>query len=321
MIKILMLCDKNYWQNKMSRVRFHAMNAIIKRPEIQGVKDGPNFEGWVDVPTSIKKHNPDAIMWYKPLGMQGYDRVNVPIIMTYNEMWDVKWTTKEIIQSRSNIIICHHYNDYLQYLKYAKKGKFPNSVTFKHIPHSAEQSIFKPMPEVKKKYDVIVIGATHARTMLGDHYPLRKRMCTLIHKLPKKYHVAVISHVGGNHSDSHTDKYAKDFAKTINSSKIVITDSGAPRSRFGKYIEIPMCGSAVAGDVYNDHPEDVQKLKEFLIEINMKMSDSEIIKRLTHYLENDTERMEKVKKGLEYTKEFTHEKYAERFCKVLSISK
>ena len=30
-------------------------------------------------------------------------------------MWDEKWTKKEINQCNSNLIICHHYNDYLKY--------------------------------------------------------------------------------------------------------------------------------------------------------------------------------------------------------------
>ena len=77
---------------------------------------------------------------------------------------------------------------------------------------------------------------------------------------------------------SFTDKYAKDFAKNINSCRIVITDSGKTNSRFAKYIEIPMCGTAIAGDLYDDHPDDVNELKKFLIEISMKMTDEEILK-------------------------------------------
>ena len=135
--------------------------------------------------------------------------------------------------------------------------------------------------------------------------------------MPPKYKCVIFPHVGYDHSDAHTDKYAHDFADKINSCKIVITDSGAPNSRFGKYIEIPMCGTAIAGDLYDDHPEDVKRLKEFLIEINMSMSDHEIIDKLALHIENTVERTIKIKKGLEYCKDFTQEMYAKKFVKAV----
>ena len=85
----------------------------------------------------------------------------------------------------------------------------------------------------------------------------------------------------------------------------------------GKYQEIPACGTAIAGDMYNDHPKDMFALNGFLIEINMEMSDKEILYKLVHYLENEESRQELIQKGLEYCKDFTHEKYAERFVTVL----
>ena len=78
-----------------------------------------------------------------------------------------------------------------------------------------------------------------------------------------------------------------------------------------------MCGTALAGDIYEDHPDDIKKLKTFLIEINMQMSDEEIINKLVFYLENEEERRKLIKNGIEYTKDFTHERYAERFLNVL----
>ena len=149
--------------------------------------------------------------------------------------------------------------------------------------------------------------------MLGEHYPLRARMTRLLNSFPSKYRCAIIPHVGGSHSDAHTDKYAHDFADKINSSHIIITDAGAPKSRFGKYIEVPMCGVGLAGDLYDDHPTDVGELKTFLIEINMQMSDEEIISTLIEHLENDYILINKIQAGLEYTKKFTQERYALRF--------
>jgi len=271
-VKILWLVSRDYFETKMSRVRFHSMAALAQKDDVYYY--GPGWGDWDDNKTCQENIDSrkfydgkpfDLVIGFKPLDMKGFKDIKIRKCLRYNEMFDVNWTITEIVQSNTDIVICHHYNDYLEYTKWFSEIKGPKQITFKYVPHSAEKTIFKPMPEVEKKFDVLIVGATHAQTMLGDHYPLRKRMCDLIYKLPPKYKVGIVPHAGGNHSDAHTDKYAKQFAEIINSAKIVITDSGAPKSRFGKYQEIPACGVAIAGDVYDDHPDDVKRLKEFLI--------------------------------------------------------
>ena len=76
-----------------------------------------------------------------------------------------------------------------------------------------------------------------------------------------------------------------------------------------------MCGTAIAGDLYDDHPDDVNNLKKFLIEISMKMTDEEIINKIRRYLEQPTLLDSVVSEGLKYTKSYTQKDYANRFCK------
>jgi len=325
MYNIVFLINKEYYNTKMSRVRFHSIRALFNHKQVNGIYTGPGWDNWV--PTTSPQANLDNIfkgkkchlvIGYKPLEISGFADITYNKCIRYNEMYDKEWTLKEITESKANVIICHHYNDYKEYINILKTKKLNHIKCLTWIPHSADASIFKPSPEIEKKYDVALVGATNVTTMLGEHYPLRARMSRLLGLMPSQYRCAVIPHVGGSHSDAHTDKYAIDFANKINSAKIIITDSGAPKSRFGKYIEVPMCGVALAGDVYDDHPKDVDLLKSFLIDINMQMSDQEIIKKLVYYLENDNKREEKIKAGIEYTKDFTQERYAERCINILS---
>jgi len=323
MINILYLVSKDYYKTKMSRVRFHSMDAIGKIANLTVC--GIGWRGWDNEKTCQEnvdllypEMNFDLVVGFKPLEMNCFGDLKFRKCLRYNEMYDMDWTISEIVRSGVDVVVCHHYNDYVQYKDLFDKVEGPKKIQFHHIPHSAESTIFKPIPVVKKEYDVILVGATNVQTMLGDHYPLRHRMQVLLsskNKLTDNYKTAVVPHVGGSFDDAHTDVYAKDFAKTINSSKIVITDSGLPNSRFGKYIEIPACGTAIAGDVYDDRPDDVKRLKEFLIEINMSMTDEQIMDVLIHYLKNERDRFVKIEKGLKYAADFTHEKYAERFLK------
>ena len=73
-------------------------------------------------------------------------------------------------------------------------------------------------------------------------YPLRNRLLGLLPQLKKKYTCYQHPHPGYNHSDAHTNKYLIQMAKAINQSKIVLSDSGKPRNRFGKYVEIVKIG-------------------------------------------------------------------------------
>jgi spore maturation protein CgeB len=49
------------------------------------------------------------------------------------------------------------------------------------------------------------------------------------------------------------------------------------------------------------------------------MTDNEIIDKITYYLENEDKRLEKVERGLQFSKKYTQEEYAKRLFKELKI--
>jgi len=304
---ILFLCNKEYYIKKMSRVRFHGMEAIGYESNLMWW--GPNWEGYDNEKTvheniQLLEDKIDLIVTYKPLEMKGMKDVNIPVCLRYNEMYDVEWTKKEIDESGATMVICHHENDMQLYVDH-----YGDKIKFYHIAHCAEASIFRQL-NIPKRFDVLLVGALGARTMLGQHYPLRDRMARLLNKMPKKYKVGIHQRPGGRQSDAWENKQAIEFANVINSAKICITDSGAPNSRFGKYIEIPMCGTVIAGDIPG---EDQDNFRKFVIEINMKMTDDEIINKLVYYLENEEKLRILKEMGLKWSKGYTQEKYATRF--------
>ena len=225
-------------------------------------------------------------------------------------MWDVNWTLKEIRESNSQLVICHHLNDYLKYSEMGLKD-----VKFVYIGHCAEKSIFKNY-NLSKKYDILLVGC------ISYHYPLRNRFIKLLDELNNKYKCHVHKHPGYDHSDAYTDKYLKDIAHVINKSRIVLTCTSRYKYRLGKYIEIPMCGSsAICGDIPDSNVND-NNLKDdygFIIDVNIKMTDKEIIDKISYYLDNEDKRLEKVEKGLEFSQKYTQDFYAEKLFKELLI--
>ena len=317
-MKVLFLCNKNYYLTKMSRVRFHSMRAIEDVTDFTW--SGPEWENYNNDLTVQENINnlypgekPDIVVGYKPLDMKAFADVEQKTCIRYNEMYDHNWTLKEMYSTRPDLVICHHENDMMEYLEHFKDSPLSFDCKLVNIPHCAEKTIYYDQKK-ERLYDILLVGALGVQTMLGQHYPLRNRMYGLIQKMKSKYKCAVVGHPGGEHLDAHTDRYAKEFANVLNLTKIAVTCSGVPNSRYGKYVEIPMCGTAIAADIPG---EDAGRFSNFVIEINMQMSDEEIIDKLASFIENPSARNEKTQIGQAWSQQYTQENYAKKFLEAV----
>ena len=325
-LKIVFFVTRKTFLTKMARERFHGVNILMKRDNIQLVYSGI---GWDNYDSKLSVHENlenirkeyqwseiDYIIGYKPLEIPDYKNIQYPKIIRYNEMYDIEWTLKEIIESGSDIVICHHLNDYKQYKEMAltkDDGKTP--IKFYYDGHCVEKTIYKDWG-YEKKYDILLAGC------LADyHYPLRARFYKMLPKFKEAgFKVHLHPHPGYDLHDAFTNKYQIVFAKVINQSRICLTDTGIPRSRYGKYVEIPACKSVLAGDLPGD--EDFEDYKadnfsDFVIEITMEMNDDEIIEKIRYYLENQDKYDEKIKNGLEFASRYTQEDYVDKLIAVL----
>jgi len=315
MIDLLYLCDKSYYDTKMSRVRFHGMTAIGQLINVTwSGNEWDNYDSDLTVQQNISsiyknKKDPDIVVAFKPLKLKKFADIRAIKCLRYNEMFDTEWTKKEIIESGADLVICHHKNDMIRYKEIFKEYDKKN-IHFDYVAHCAEKTIYKDY-KTPKECDVLLAGAVYTQSILGNHYPLRIRFVeSILPKLSKRYKCCVLRHPGGNLLDATTDRNSREYARALNSAKICLTCSGAPRSRFGKYTEIPMCASALVADLPD---EEHDFFKQFMIVVDMSMTDDEIVEKISYYLENDQEREKLIQKGLELNKEYTQEKYAERF--------
>ena len=124
-MKILFFVNRRTYLTKMSRVRFHGIKALSKLVEVKywGLGwDGynPNLTvqeniNWLenDDPPTPDKY--DVAIAYKPLELKNFKDINILKCIRYNEMYDVKWTMKEIRESGAQLVICHHLNDCEKY--------------------------------------------------------------------------------------------------------------------------------------------------------------------------------------------------------------
>jgi hypothetical protein len=299
--RILYLFDKKYWENRMDRNRFHSIDAISKHKNVELIKNGPGWSDFENAKQIVDKYNPDLIIWYKPLDIVGFENIeNIPKCLRYNEMYDIEWTTKEIVESGSSLIICHHENDIKNY-------KHLKNVKFYHNPHCSEENIFKNYNE-EKLYDVLLVG-----NLDPFFYPLRSRFKKLLNQLEiAGIKTKILKHPGYTITD--VEEQTINFAKEINRSKITITCSSRFKYALSKYSEIPLCGSLLIADIPD---EDVDWYKQWIVEINDKMSDLEIVDIIKHYINHDEEREKKIKKSIELNLQSrTQKHYAEKFVNI-----
>jgi hypothetical protein len=282
----------------MSRVRFQGMEAIGKICNVVWSGKGwDNYKDDLTVEENIARLygdvQPDVVVAYKPLGLKKFNKIKLPKIIRYNEMWDIDWTTSEILKSGSNIVIAHHKND-------LEKYRHIDNVYFAHIAHCAESLIYRDYKE-KKTVDILLTGSLDEY-----HYPFRVRMKRLIEQHLSKIFVCEIL--------EHSTLVLDGYARKINSAKITVTCSSRWRYRLGKYSEIPLCGSLLCADL---PAEDEDFFKSFMLVIDDSMSDSEIIEKISYYVTHDQEREQLVLKGMQATQEYTHQYYAKRFLKTV----
>ena len=303
-MKILYLCDKFQYDTKMSRVRFQSMQAISNVSELVWSGRGwDNYDDTKPVQENIDKiygnSQPDIVIAYKPLNLIDFNKIKPLKCIRYNEMWDRQNTTNEIVKSGAELVICHHLNDMPNY-------KHLSSVKFVNISHCAERTIYKDY-ELPKVNDVLLTGA------ISRHYPFRHRLRNImLQHLASKVKCKGLDHPGGDLTNIH-GAILDSYAKEINQSKITLTCSSGYKYRLGKYVEIPMSGSLLAADLPN---EDHDFFKQFMIVLDPNSSDENIAKQILEYVNDDGKRNELIKKGIELNKEYTQEKYAERFIKV-----
>jgi len=314
--KVLYFINIDYFIRKMSRVRFHSILKLFEYNNISLYLTGPgwyNYDNSVSMENNINNMNInfDFVILYKPLdkcnniNKKTFKKIKFLKCIRYNEMWDEKWTKNEINNSNSDLVICHHYNDFLKY-----KNIYKNDIKrrFVYNPHHANPNIFYDYGK-EREFDILLAGKSTVK-----HYPLRYRLFNLIYNNKntrlKKYKIYEHNHPGYNNDLSFQDTALIDYSKNINKCYLCIGGTSKYNYRLGKYVEISMCGSLVLGDLPF---EDKERLSKFVIVVDNTMSDDKILNIICKTLDNKKEMKRKMILAKQWAQNFTTEKY----CKIL----
>lgn len=139
------------------------------------------------------------------------------------------------------------------------------------MTHHIPENIFY-YKGIEKEYDILIYGWANEIV-----YPFRFRLKELIKKLP--FRVKIIE----RSSNITKMPVEHDLAELINKSWIVITCISNFSYLVRKYFEIGACGSIPCGNI---NEQGRQIFQNSMIEITEQMSDYEIEKIITYYLNN-----------------------------------
>ena len=165
------------------------------------------------------------------------------------------------------------------------QSRLPKSVKYFDYPHFINLDTFKDYG-LEKEYDIILYGSTEEAI-----YPFRKRLFELILDSDLK-----VNHIpfGGYHGKNSFQ--GESLAREINKSKIGISTRSTRDCLIKKYLEIPACRTAVAGNI----PSEFADNKDLVIELNEAMTSEQIINKLKHYINDDKALKRKTNAAYEY---------------------
>ena len=246
----------------------------------------------------LKEFNPDILL----IGFKVTDSgcrapsiqlnldTKIPIYVILNKEYTglqekLNWI-KDINPGVKKVFSVHH--DVLKYQEYC-------NIPFTRIMWSAESSIFKKYDN-EYKHDFFFSGVIR-KEQTGN---LREKIYSKLDALNKyKILVRAAFSINGKVSGKLYTFKNKDYGKTINHSKIVLTTTGPADLVGTRYFEIMASNKALI--LCNRMPEEVYG-DVVIDKMNCVMFDDEndFVEKCKYYLEHEEERMKIVNKAYEY---------------------
>ena len=306
-MKIAYICDKYYWDKKVPRTRFHAIDALGKIADV--LCTGNGFHSWVPDLTvrenlAIGYFAADWIIVYKPENYDWSDN-HIPVATTFNDAWHTEQRLSEIETPNCRLVIMHHKNEMADW-----ELRCPD-VRFVNIPYPINPNVFKDYGQ-DKPIDVLLTGAIDRKI-----YPLRFRFERMIRTGAfHPYDAVHEKHPGYRLNDPN--KEAVRYAKLLGSAKVCLADTSKYGYAAEKYHEIPACGSVLCGNVPRERQGD---FRSFMIEVNEAWPDAKIVQHIKRYLAQPHEIVSRSSYGYGYVhSNFTVDHYARELLNVLESS-
>ena len=185
--------------------------------------------------------------------------------------------------------------------------------------HFVDTEVFKGRNQ-KKKYKLLLYGFCPPKL-----YPIRARIKFFMGELLKKYptlNIKIVEHPGYHKVDLSKAVMQQDLSKLINESCFTVATSSAASTFVKKYIEIPLSGSILVGDIPKGYDD---LLQNNIVEISQTMKNDDIFKKLLDVINGKYDYMldpKRINKFAETIKsKYSYEKGYDELLQILNISR
>lgn len=289
---ILFLTTKVLYKESMMRYLYDVADAYRSVANGQSVIWGVGFDDY----NSSKNLKENIINRFGSL------KYFAALMIFYHRVNELKKMGHEIKAVSNDIIVIfsgHEYRNFaglvdlfgvkiltLAYGKEVAEIAYDNNVNVDmlvHLPNTAPLSMFGSVTDKKRLGGVVLVGAIY------EAYPIRQRWKKLIQagKIPE---ASIYRHPGYDVKEAK-NQYKK-FSDTLLRNKIALFCSGINKYQISKFAECAIAGILMIATLPDDNPGFWAK---HIVQVDVKMSDNELIEIVKYWFDHDVERVSKAK--------------------------
>ena len=276
---ILIIAKLTLFESQNSSNRLNFLNFLNTKNNIKVIEDSSD----ISVDHWIIKNNwkPDIILYYflsatntwLNINIKNFKNINIKKYMIFE---DCLYTNEiKMLYNKykfSKVLIPTYNNNIIRFFN-------NNNINYCLFGHFIDTNIFKKLDNIEKIYDILYYGAHFLPV-----YPLRNKIYKVLKKLQSnnKYNIKIIEHKSYNKNICKLP-IDNDLAVLINESRFCISTSSIYDILVKKYIEIPLCGSTIIGNIPSNYTNE---LSGKMINIDFNANANEIEKIIIDALEN-----------------------------------
>ncbi len=274
--------------NRVDLLNFLSTKQNIK---IMNDKEGQTLKSWISKTKKRIKWEPDVIIYYFLSRQEKWTEISIKDF-NKNHMSLPRYMIFEDSHYYETAISLYKKYKFQKLLKPQKKAElddyYKNSgVNIDYWGYFIDSENFKVRKlESEFKYDILLYGFINKFA-----YPLRVKFFEVLQFLNEKSNLRIkhIPHPGYYNGALNKMPKNEELSKIINESRFTLVSSSSFGILLKKYMEVPMSGSTMIGDIPPDYPE----LNGKMVEIKNDADHDTIIQTIKKCFENEYIEVEK----------------------------
>jgi hypothetical protein len=293
MKNILIIAKMDLFKKQPSNNRVDLLNFLStkKNIKIMNDKEGQTLKSWIKKTKKRINWEPDVLIYYFLSRQQQWTEISIKDFnKSYNKL--PRYMIFEDSHYYEIAIPLYKKYNFQLLLKPQKRSTLDEyykkeNVNIDYWGYFIDSDKFK-MRKLKDgfKYDILLYGFIQPQV-----YPLRVKYFEILKFLSEKSNLRIkyVQHPGYYSGSLEKLPKNEELSKIINESRFTLVSSSVFTILLKKYMEVPMSGSTMIGDVPPDYPE----LKNAMIEISREEDHNAIMEKLKDAFNNKYIEVEK----------------------------